>query len=261
MGPERLHDKALQVLPGLGEVVVVPEGFHLHQLAARLEAQGVCSRADFLAQAHEPALLTELRIEGPSVEGYIHPATYVFERDAVPRRVLGKLLEKRRVWLDAHAAERAAFTERPLTELQWLTLASLVERETARADERPRVARVFLNRLADVEGPTRGRLQSDPTAAYGCWEKGEELESCRGFRGLVSAEMLRDAKNPYNTYRFAGLPPGPIASPSEASLLAVLHPAAGDELYFVADGTGRHTFSRTFEEHRQAVERLKVREN
>ena len=106
----------------------------------------------------------------------------------------------------------------PLTVHQILTLASIVEKETARAEERPLIARVFLNRLRDPEGPTRGRLESDPTALYGCLASNPAPASCSEGGGRVTPALLRDATNPYNTYRHAGLPPGPIANPGEAAV-------------------------------------------
>jgi len=137
-----------------------------------------------------------------------------------------------------------------------LTLASMIEKEARASDERPLIASVFFNRLRDPEFRPARMLQSDPTASYGCVVAGEEIPSCAGFHGNVTPALLRDASNPYNTYRHAGLPPGPIANPGEASISAVLAPAESDFLYFVAkgQGTGRHTFSRTFAEHREALE-------
>ena len=97
-------------------------------------------------------------------------------------------------------------------------------------------------------------LQSDPTASYGCLVLGSQIPSCAGFHGTVTPSLLRDPANPYNTYRHAGLPPGPIANPGLAAIEAVLVPSQSDFLYFVAKGGGRHSFSRTFAEHREALE-------
>jgi len=257
VGPEKLEERALHFVPGMTAVLVVPEGFTLFQLAVRLEELEICSAAEFLQTAKDPAVLGPLGIRGDSAEGYLFPATYELVKRAPAERVLGKLVKQRRKRLGAWARETK---QAELTELELLTLASLVERETAIDAERPRIARVFLNRLADVAGPTRGRLQSDPTAAYGCLRM-PDLPSCPKAPGNVSPVMLKDAANPYNTYRIVGLPPGPIANPGDRSIEAVLRPSPGDELYFVADGRGGHRFSRTFEQHRQAIEQLKATQN
>jgi UPF0755 protein len=97
-------------------------------------------------------------------------------------------------------------------------------------------------------------LQSDPTAGYGCLIGAGNATSCAGYAGKITPEMLRDTQNPYNTYRHPGLPPGPIGNPGEGAIEAVLAPTQSDYLYFVADGRGRHRFSRSFEEHRRAIQ-------
>ena len=139
-------------------------------------------------------------------------------------------------------------------EREILTLASMVEREAARTEERSVIASVFFNRLDSPDFKPHRMLQSDPTAAYGC-ALHPELESCRGGYAHVTPEMLRDAANAFNTYRHPGLPPGPIANPGEAAIIAVLAPANTDFLFFVGNGDGRHTFTRTFEAHEAAVPR------
>jgi UPF0755 protein len=137
-------------------------------------------------------------------------------------------------------------------------LASVIERETSKGAERAKIARVFLNRLLEPDAETKGRLQSDPTAGYGCLIDPLVAPSCRDFAGKITPRMLDDAANPYNTYRHAGLPPGPISNPGEQALKAVLSPAVTQDLYFVADGNGGHAFSETYAQHRAAVRRLKA---
>lgn len=254
VGPERAKEKALGLVPGALVSVAVPEGFNQFQIADRLQALDICSRAEFLAAARDPALLRNWRIQAASAEGYLAPATYQFLRGISAARVLGAMVESRQRDL---ARLKKDISESPWSELQILTMASIVERETAVSEERPRVAQVFFNRLAAPDGPTRGRLQSDPTAVYGCLTR-PELESCVQAGGRATPAVLRDTQNPYNTYRYAGLPPGPIANPGVSSIVAVLHPSGGDDLYFVADGSGRHRFSRDFRDHKQAVEDLKA---
>jgi UPF0755 protein len=250
-------------LPGRASAqVLVPEGFHRKKIAVRLEKAEICGAQAFLEATAAPALLAELELEGPSVEGFLFPATYELAHDTRPEDVVRRMVHEAKKRLEAARAKHPGAAERlqstGFTERDWVTLASIVERETALSDERPLIASVFLNRLSDPSLEPKGRLQSDPTAAYGCEYEPERAASCAAFVGRVTPAMLRDADNRYNTYRHAGLPPGPIASPGLAAFEAVLAPAQTDYLYFVADGAGRHTFSRTFEEHQAAVDRLRA---
>ncbi|MGK7868338.1 endolytic transglycosylase MltG [Falsiroseomonas sp. E2-1-a20] len=204
--------------------LTIPEGLTARQIATLLEqAEGLVGEIP------------------PVAEGEILPETYAYQwgdsRAAVVRRAkqaMDRALAE--IW-----AERAQ--NLPMeTAREALILASIVERETGRGDERAQVAGVFVNRLR------RGMmLQSDPTTAYAAADGGV-LD-----RPLTRADLERD--HPFNTYRIRGLPPAPIASPGRDSLRAVARPAAHDYLYFVADGTGGHDFSRTLEEHNRAVAR------
>lgn len=205
--------------------VTIPEGLTALQVAQ------VLTRADALDGA----------VETPA-EGSLLPDTYSYERDATRAAVVDRARRAMVRALDAAWAARAP--DLPLTDAKAaLVLASIVERETSRPEERPRVAAVFLNRLR------RGmKLQSDPTVVYGASGGLGVLD-----HGITRAELDRD--DPYNTYRIPGLPPGPIAMPGAASLRAVTQPATGDELFFVADGTGGHVFARTEAEHNRNVTR------
>jgi UPF0755 protein len=138
------------------------------------------------------------------------------------------------------------------SERDTIALASIVEKEAQIAEERRLIAGVFFNRLDDPEFRPRFRLQSDPPAGYGCL-KLPDLDSCRRFNGRILPEMLRDEKNPYNTYKRAGLPPGPIANPGASSIEAVLDPATTEYLFFYSAGGGRHTFTKTLTEHEAAI--------
>lgn len=239
--------------------VTVPEGFHFQQIGQRLERAEICSAPAFRAAVSDPSLLKELAISGPSAEGYLFPASYGLLLDSDAREVVRVLVReaKARVQklLEAHPGRLEQLTrEDGFGEGDVLTLASIIEKEAQAAEERPLIASVFFNRLHDSEFRPARMLQSDPTASYGCLVHAAEIPSCAGFRGSVTPALLRDVTNPYNTYRHAGLPPGPIANPGEASIEAVLAPAPSNYLYFVAKGGGHHAFSRTFAEHREAVE-------
>jgi len=173
-------------------------------------------------------------------EGSMLPETYSYEYGAPPTAIVTRAQGAMDKALASAWAGRVA--NLPLgSPHEMLVLASIVERETAKPAERPRVAAVYLNRLRQGM-----RLQADPTVVYAASGGLGVLD-----HGLTKAELARD--HPYNTYRNAGLPPGPICSPSVASLEAVGRPATSDELYFVADGTGGHVFSRTLETHEAAA--------
>ena len=183
--------------------------------------------------------------QAPFLEGAVAPDTYEVNRGASRR----ELIDRMRVAQDAILA--AAWESRPFglpyrTPEEALTMASIVEKETGVAEERPRVAAVFVNRLR--EGM---RLQTDPTVIYGVTNGREVLD-----RGLRRSELER--RTPFNTYQVDGLPPTPIANPGRAAIQAALNPENSDYLYFVADGTGGHAFARTLEEHNANVARWRA---
>lgn len=243
--------------------VTFPEGWTHLSMATRLESAHICSELGFRAAVHDEALLQELGLSR-SAEGFLFPASYQFLVDSDPRQIVRRMVTEARkrfaTLRQAHDPnkdlERARFLEADV-----FTLASIVEKETSIAHEAPRVARVFLNRLLHPEAETRGRLQSDPTAVYGCLLDPMVAPSCARLGKMVTPEMLNDSANPYNTYRHAGLPPGPISNPGVRALAAVLSPSEGSDLYFVADGDGTHTFSETYAQHLKAVEILRARRN
>jgi len=171
-------------------------------------------------------------------EGTVLPETYSYEWGTPRADIITRMTEAMTRALDREWEARAPNLPLPSAR-QALTLASIVERETSKPDERPHVASVYLNRLR-----LGMRLQADPTVAYGLGQPD---------RKLTRADLERD--NPYNTYRIAGLPPGPICAPGLASLHAVLHPAQSDDVYFVADGTGGHAFARSLQDHEKNVAR------
>jgi UPF0755 protein len=240
--------------------LTIPEGFHRFAIAERLESLGIAAAASFLHASGDTALLHELSVElgahpsAATAEGWLFPATYDFAIDTDPADVIRRLVtESHRRWqrlVDKHGLGSVAdlgFGRREV-----LTLAAMVEKEAAVADERTLVASVFLNRLRD---PQFRHLQSDPTAVYGCLVL--ELDACNGTDGKATPAINRDPKNTWSTYVTPGLPPGPIASPGDAAVAAVLAPADTRYRYFVSRGGGRHEFSETLEEHNAAVQRLR----
>ncbi|MGI9430630.1 MAG: endolytic transglycosylase MltG [Myxococcota bacterium] len=218
----------------LGQVrthaVSIPEGLRLTEIADRLAEAELVDRDAFLEVASDPEFAAELGVEGDDLEGYLFPETYRLARGLEAREVARALVDEfMRVWREIEPTA----TEQGLSMKQVTTLASIIEKETGAPQERPLIAAVFLNRMR------RGmRLETDPTVIYGIPD----------FDGNLRRVHLEDATNPYNTYRIPGLPPGPIASPGEASLRAVIEPADTPYIFFVArgDGSGTHHFSVTY---------------
>lgn len=257
LSAQKLVDRLARVSARARARVVIPEGFNFRDIGRRLEEREICPADAFGRAVFDPELLRELAIKGPSAEGYLFPASYELLVDSDPKAIVRKLVAETRKRLgqlrERHPSGVARLSRTfGFGEHEILTLASIVEKEAAR-DEHALVASVFFNRLSDPQFRPARMLQSDPTAAYGCLVTLQTPPSCRNYAGKVTPEMLRDPANPYNTYRHPGLPPGPIANPGERAIRAVLEPAQTDYLYFVAKA-GRHVFSRSFAEHRAAIE-------
>ena len=220
-----------------------PEGLSIHEMGKLFESRGFGAAASFEAAARNAKLVAALDPEAPDLEGYLYPETY-----PLPRRANAELLVRSMVarFEQVFGPDlRQAAAGRGLTVRQAVTLASLVEKETARPEERPTVAAVYLNRLKIGMG-----LQCDPTVIYALQKAG------RYTGNLTRADLAFDS--PYNTYKYAGLPPGPIAAPGRPSLEAVLKPAEVDYLYFVSRNDGSHVFSTTYDEHRAKVRAFQV---
>ena len=226
-----------------GDVVrrelTVPEGRSLDETAALVAAEGMDLEA-FLAAARDPAPVRDLDPLAPDLEGYLFPDTYdVPQSPDSPRGLVRRMTLRFRQVI---GPELPKIAERGLTVRQVVTLASIVELETAQPTERPRIAAVFLNRL------DRGMpLQTDPSIIYALKKAG------RWDGDIRRADF--DIDSPYNTYRHAGLPPGPLGSPGRESILAVIEPAPTKDLYFVSRNDGTHEFSETLEAHNRAVNR------
>jgi UPF0755 protein len=221
--------------------LVVPEGANMFDIAASLGRFDFLKPADFLRAARVPSLIHDLAPEAPTLEGYLFPATYRITRSTTVEQLCAMMTSQfRKQWRDLQPAAHS----QPVNGI--VTLASLVEKETGRPEDRPIVASVYENRLAKGMA-----LDCDPTTIYAA------LLEAR-YRGTIYRSDLT-SDNAYNTYRHAGLPPGPIANPGAASLKAALMPAETDYLYFVAkpDGSGGHQFSKTLEQHNAAVQQYR----
>lgn len=248
MSPREILATLADEAGGRGIRVTIPEGFDLGRVAAALDAAGVAGAERFLRAARDPSLLAGLGIPGPSAEGFLFPDTYFFEAGGDAAAAL------RRMHAEFERRFLALSPPGSADRLGTVTLASIVQAEAKVADEMPIIAAVYRNRLERPDFPSR-LLQADPTVAYGCAPfLAPAAPSCARFRGTLGREQLDDPANPYNTYRRPGLPPGPIGAPGEAALRAALRPADAPFLYFVAGPDGRHRFSRTLEEHQEAVE-------
>jgi UPF0755 protein len=225
-------------------IVLVPEGWTMFEIADEISKQGICSREDFLKAAHDTELISDLAPHAPSLEGFLFPSRYEFTRhttcDEIAKRMVANF---RAVWKSLPPKDPRSDSQ-GMTPQQIVTLASLIERETPDAEERPLVSGVFYNRLKR-DYP----LQCDPTVQYALALAGRTV-------GDVRPEDLQ-VESPYNTYKHHGLPPGPIANPGEASLRAALQPQQTDYLYFVANNQGGHFFGKTLAEHNRNVARLR----
>jgi len=223
--------------------LVVPEGKNMFDIAAAIEQLGLFKASRFLAAARDPHLIRDLDPLAPTLEGYLFPDTYKLGRQTTPEDLCRTMTVKfREAWRSLQRGVNAGTNDVHRT----ITMASLVEKEGKLPAERPRIAAVFENRLR-----IGMKLDCDPTTIYAALLDGR-------YRGVIHRSDL-DSDNPYNTYRHAGLPPGPIANPGLAAVRAADAPERSDALYFVArpDGSGAHEFSSTIAAHESAVEKYR----
>lgn len=249
---EYRFDRPMTVIDVLGKIargevdvipITFPEGLTIPEMSRVFEESGLGTAASFAEAARSATLVESIDPEARDLEGYLFPDTYSVSRQTDARALVRQMVDRfKQVASDAMLAEAHAqgFTTR-----QMVTLASLVEKETARADERPLVAAVYRNRLR-----ARIALQCDPTVIYAMQRVGR-------YHGNIRKVDL-DIDSPYNTYRYPGLPPGPIAAPGQGSLEAAAKPADVDYLYFVSRNDGSHAFARTLEDHNRNVQRFQV---
>jgi len=218
--------------------LIVPEGSNIFDIAASIDRFDFMKGSDFLRAARDPSLIRDLAPQAPTLEGYLFPSTYRVTRSTTAAQLCRTMTDLfRKHWRELQTSGHTVAAN------DAVTLASLVEKETAIPQERPMIASVYENRLRSSMA-----LDCDPTTIYAA------LLDQR-YHGAIYRSDLNSANN-YNTYQHAGLPPGPIANPGIASLKAALAPAGTDFLYFVAkpDGSGSHQFSRTMAEHNHAVQ-------
>ncbi|MCX5834147.1 MAG: endolytic transglycosylase MltG, partial [Deltaproteobacteria bacterium] len=224
-----------------GYRITVPEGFTAREILDRLVASKLVDEKEFLRLSRDREFLSTLGIEGRGLEGYLFPETYLLDRSMDTRTIIRTMVNQ--FWHHVTPSMKKRSADLGLTVDQFVTLASIIEKETGRKEEMPLISAVFHNRLK-----RRMPLQSDPTVIYGLPD----------FNGnLRKKDLLK--KTPYNTYRFAGLPPGPIASPGMDALQAALQPTDVTYLYFVSKNDGSHHFSDHLSKHSEAVQKYQLR--
>jgi len=249
MTPANLPEVLAHVGKYAQKTIRVRPGMSLYELADALQNNRMTDAKAFLAKATDPFTAAEYSVPAQSFEGYIAPGIYTFEVDTPPEKMLAEMHSRwRKFWTNLVADNRGAYEfwrKKGFTDHSLLTLASMVEKEAVVDRERPVIARVFFNRLTK-----KMKLQSDPTCIYPPKNSGEKPSPAR----------CKAADNAYSTYVIPGLPPGPITTPSEASMKAVFQPYKGPDavaiLFFVArnDGSWTHYFSKTYHEHQIAVD-------
>ena len=223
--------------------LVVPEGWDIRRIAPGLAELTKQDPDSLTAYMFDTATAAKFGVPGPTLEGYLYPATYVVPAGAPADSVLARMVREyqRRVWTPERRARADSIG---MSEREIVTLASIVEKEAKIADEMPTIAAVYLNRL-EIGYP----LQADPTVQYALGDHQTRL---------LFAHIDSVADDPYNTYRHPGLPPGPIGSPSERAVDAVLAPADVNYLYFVARDDGSHVFNRHLTEHNAAIAEIRA---
>ncbi len=251
----------LQKASGKDIFVTIPEGWRVEEIAQMLTEKGIMNGDQFLAIVKKgeagPSLggpydFLSDKPAGASLEGYLFPDTYRIPENARPEDLVARMLHNFGVKVTPKMRQDAK--ARGLTLFQVVTLASIVERETPLASERPLIASVYLNRLFNpvCQKETRGYLDADPTVQYAM---GYQRDKGTWWKQPLTLEEYKNVISPYNTYLHPGLPPGPICNPGLSAIKAVIYPQPSDYCFFVATGSGGHVFSKTAAEHQKQVER------
>ncbi len=221
--------------------LAIPEGFNIKQIAQRVESSGFLRKEKFIKAATDPEFAKKMKIPAQTFEGYLFPDTYLFPKDITAKQIITEMVKQFRMTFSDEWKKQAQSIGFSIHEI--ITLASIIEKETGVASERPVIASVFHNRLKK-----NMRLASDPTVIYGI----------KNFNGNITKKDLQRL-TPYNTYMISGLPPGPIANPGAQSIKAALFPAKTNYLYFVAKRDKTHQFSETLKDHNRAVRKYQLR--
>ncbi len=226
----------------VAHTITIPEGFRILEIADLFSAAGLANRQRFLEATRDPELLKKLKIPTPDLEGYLFPDTYQFRRQSSEKEIVRAMVrnfEKRLLKPDYLKQAK----QKGLTFHEVITLASLIEKETGSPKERSLISSVFHNRLK-----RKMLLQTDPTVIF----------ALSGFDGNIRKKDL-SIDSPYNTYLYKGLPPGPIASPGEDSVISALNTTTSDALFFVSRQDGSHQFSTNLIDHNKAVVKYQIK--
>jgi len=223
--------------------ITFPEGLTIAEMARLYESREFGAARDFIQAAQNARLIADIDPQAPDLEGYLFPETYPLPRQWGADRLVAAMVDRFKATYTEDLRSKAR--EQGLTTRQVVTLASLVEKETAKDEERPLVAAVYRNRMRIGMG-----MQADPTVVYA-------LQKAGRYDGNIRREDLA-FDSPYNTYKYGGLPPGPIAAPGRAALEATLKPADAQYLYFVSRNDGSHVFATTLDEHNANVREYQV---
>ncbi len=219
----------------------VPEGLNMDETALLAQKANLCTRETFLGLSRDKEFIRDLNLTGHTLEGYLYPDTYYFPKGTTCRAVIKKMVTTFTQVFNATWEKRAKSLGFSVHEI--VTLASIIEKETGDASERPLIASVFHNRLKK-----RMRLESDPTVIYGVDD----------YHGRIRYKHLR-RKTPYNTYQMYGLPLGPIANPGALAIEAALYPTKSDYIFFVSKNDTTHKFSKNLRDHNKAVRKYQLR--
>lgn len=239
MPPSRILEIMVKGAVNLHKLTV-PEGYNLNQIAELVETAKFGLKTDFIKTTTDSALIRKKGIEAPTLEGYLFPDTYFFPREISVEQIVSTMVN--RFWAVFSPDWQVRAKELGFTVHQITTLASIIEKETGAAFERPIISSVFHNRLKK-----KMRLESDPTVIYGI----------KNFDGNLTRKHLT-TPTPYNTYKIKGLPEGPIANPGRASLEAALYPEKTKFIYFVSKKDSTHHFSKNLKEHNRAVRKYQL---
>lgn len=237
--PQKALETLLKGVPVLHKVTI-PEGSTMTEMAPWFEEAKIISAQELLNAFKDPELLKQYGIPGDRFEGYLFPSTYLFPKGEKVKKIIQVMSEELQKNMTAEDKEKAKAYGWDV--YQWLTFASIIEKETGRADEYPIVSSVFHNRLKKDM-----KLQTDPTVIYG-------IPNYDG--NIRKVDLLTDT--PYNTYTRKGLPIGPICNPGAAAIHAAVNPGDTEYLYFVGNREGQHVFTKTYEEHLKAVQQYQL---